>query len=65
MAESKKIKVEFEPAELFQIHLSLISRSAFVSQMWASSVDSKQQAGFENEIKFLNDLALKVGGMLK
>ena len=64
MADSKKIVVEFEPSDLFQIHLSLVSRSAFVTQMWASCTDAKVQKAYEVEIKYLNEIAAKVMGIL-
>ena len=64
MAETNKITAEFEAGELLQIHLSLVSRSAFITQMWASCTDGKVQKAYEVEIKYLNDLAAKVLGLI-
>ena len=60
MSEEKKIVVEFTKSELFQIHLSLISRSAFATMKWASASNEEDSKQMQGEINFLTELTTKV-----
>lgn len=60
----KKVTCEFLQSELFQIHLAIISRSAYATQKWASACSEEEQKQMQSEIDFLNKLTQKVVGML-
>ena len=54
------IKIELKVSELFQLHLSVISRSAFATQKWASVANAEEQTQMQNEIAFLGELDKKL-----
>ena len=62
--EDKKVTCEFTQSELFQMHLAVISRSAYATQKWASACSEEEQKQMQSEIDFLNKLTQKIIGIL-
>lgn len=58
------IKCEFKASELFQINLSIISRSSFATLKWASATNAEEQKQMQSEILYLNELNRKIEEIL-
>lgn len=63
--EEKIIKCEFKESELFQLHLCVISRSAYATQKWASACSAEEQQQLQSEIAYCTNLTNKLAELLK
>ena len=63
--EDNVITAEFKRSELFQMNLSVISRSAYATQKWASACSQQEQEQLQNEISYLTELSKKLEELIK
>lgn len=62
--ENDILTLQLSRAELFQIHLSIVCRSAAATIKWSNATSKEEQDNLRGEIGFLTELTKKVSEVL-
>jgi len=60
-----ELTLTLKRSELFQIHLSLVCRSAAATQKWCNATSADEQNVLQGTIQYLTNLTEKLDGVLK
>lgn len=60
----KKVTLELNVADVYQLHLCVISRNAYAHQKWASACSEEEQKQMQAEIDYLTGLTNMLVGVL-